>query len=124
MGSPIVVRYAPQLELISRSSLVITHAGLNTVLESLAQGVPLVCIAITNDQPAVAARVRRCGVGESIPLEDLEITNLHRVIHQVLTEQRYRTNAAKMQHFTQLSGGATLAADICEEAVSTGMPVF
>ncbi|MBC7879816.1 MAG: glycosyl transferase family 1 [Anaerolineae bacterium] len=120
MGSPIVVRYAPQLELISRSSLVITHAGLNTVLESLAQGVPLVCIPITNDQPAIAARVRHCGVGESIPLVDLEVANLYKVIHQVLTEQRYRTNAAKMQHFTQLSGGVTLAADICEKAVSTG----
>jgi UDP:flavonoid glycosyltransferase YjiC (YdhE family) len=36
----------------------------------------------------------------------------------------YRENAAKMQHFTQLSGGATLAADICEKALSTGKPVF
>ena len=41
----------PQLDLIKRASAVITHAGLNTVLESLSEGVPLVCIPLGNDQP-------------------------------------------------------------------------
>jgi zeaxanthin glucosyltransferase len=50
-GNPIVVGYAPQLELLRRSALTITHGGLNTVLESLSVGVPLVVIPVTNDQP-------------------------------------------------------------------------
>ena len=54
-GDPIVVSYAPQLEVVKRAALVITHAGLNTVLESLAEGVPLVAIPLGNDQPGVAA---------------------------------------------------------------------
>jgi Glycosyl transferases, related to UDP-glucuronosyltransferase len=37
-GNPIVVPYAPQLELLRRSALTITHGGLNTVLEPLASG--------------------------------------------------------------------------------------
>ncbi|MGA7216366.1 MAG: hypothetical protein WBX20_19355, partial [Terrimicrobiaceae bacterium] len=37
-GSPIVVPFAPQLELLRRAALTITHAGLNTALESLNQG--------------------------------------------------------------------------------------
>jgi zeaxanthin glucosyltransferase len=36
-----VVSYAPQIEILKRSSLCITHAGLNTVLESLSSGVPM-----------------------------------------------------------------------------------
>ena len=39
-GHCIAVPYAPQLELLRRAALCITHAGLNTVLESLARGVP------------------------------------------------------------------------------------
>ena len=35
-GDPIVVGYAPQLELIRRRRLTISHGGLNTALESLA----------------------------------------------------------------------------------------
>ncbi len=37
-GAAIVVPFAPQLELLRRAALTITHAGLNTALESLAQG--------------------------------------------------------------------------------------
>lgn len=55
-GNPIVVNYAPQLELLKIADLTITHAGVNTTLESLSNGVPLVAIPITNDQPGVAAR--------------------------------------------------------------------
>ena len=40
----IVVRRAPQIELLKRAALCITHAGLNTTLESLGQGVPMVAI--------------------------------------------------------------------------------
>ena len=41
-NNAIVVKRAPQLELLKRATVCITHAGLNTVLESLAQGVPLI----------------------------------------------------------------------------------
>lgn len=37
----IVVRRAPQIELLKQAALCITHAGLNTTLESLTQGVPM-----------------------------------------------------------------------------------
>ena len=58
-----VVSYAPQIEVLKRSSLCITHAGLNTVLESLASGVPMLALPITNDQPGVAARMAEKKVG-------------------------------------------------------------
>ena len=47
-GNPITVGYAPQLELLQKASLCITHAGLNTALESIAHGVPMLAIPITN----------------------------------------------------------------------------
>ena len=50
-GDPLVVRFAPQLEILKRTALVITHAGINTVLESLSEGVPMVAIPLGNDQP-------------------------------------------------------------------------
>jgi hypothetical protein len=50
-GSPLVVEYAPQLELLAKARLTITHGGLNTVLDSLSHGVPLVAIPITYEQP-------------------------------------------------------------------------
>lgn len=48
-SSPLVVKSASQLNLLSRASLIITHGGLNTILDSLSQGVPLVTIPITSN---------------------------------------------------------------------------
>jgi UDP:flavonoid glycosyltransferase YjiC (YdhE family) len=56
-NNAIIVKRAPQLELLKQTSVCITHAGLNTVLESLAQGVPQVAIPVTYDQPGVAASI-------------------------------------------------------------------
>ena len=39
-NNAIVVNNAPQLELLKKASVCITHGGLNTVLEALTQGVP------------------------------------------------------------------------------------
>ena len=71
-GDPIVVNYAPQLDLIKRAAIVITHAGINTALESLAEGVPMVCTPIGNDQPGVAARVAARGAGVVVPMSQAQ----------------------------------------------------
>jgi UDP-glucoronosyl and UDP-glucosyl transferase len=47
----------------------LTHAGANTVLESLSAGVPMIAIPIGFEQPGMAARVAYQGVGEFIEEE-------------------------------------------------------
>jgi len=120
-GNPLVVGYAPQLELLQRASLTITHAGLNTTLESLSNGVPMVAIPITNDQPGVAARIAWTGTGEVIPLKKVTVEKLQTAIAQVLTDDAYRQNALKLQTAIQQAGGASKAADIIEQAVSNSL---
>jgi zeaxanthin glucosyltransferase len=116
-GHPIVVAYAPQQQLINRAALVITHAGLNTALEALSAGVPLVAIPIANDQPGVAARVARVGAGLVVPVKKVTVAKLRSAIKQVLTDKSYRENAQKMQLDIQNSGGVKQAADIIEQAI-------
>ena len=62
-GDPVVVDFVPQMEVLPKTSLAITHAGLNTVMQSLACGVPMVAMPMTHDQPAIAARLSRTGAG-------------------------------------------------------------
>jgi UDP:flavonoid glycosyltransferase YjiC (YdhE family) len=66
-GNPIVIAYAPHAALIARSSVVVTHAELNTTIGSLSAGVPLIAIPITNEQPGIATRIVRTGAGEMVP---------------------------------------------------------
>jgi zeaxanthin glucosyltransferase len=96
-GNPVIVKYAPQLEVLKRASLCITAAGLNTINEALANGVPLVAIPITNDQPAAAARIEWSGVGKSIPIKRLTVARLRAALEQVLADPSYRENARRLQ---------------------------
>jgi len=123
-GNPIVVPYAPQLELVKRSALVITHAGLNTVLETLSQGVPMTAIPVTNDQPGVGARLAWLGAGQVVPLAGLNADRLRKAVQQVLTEPRYRERAVEIQRQIQAVDGVRRAADIAEQALHTRQPVL
>jgi MGT family glycosyltransferase len=123
-GNPLVVKYAPQLELLEKASLSITHAGLNTTLESLDYGVPMVAIPITDDQPGVAARIAWTGAGEFVTLSRLNVANLREAIARVLTDRSYKQNAVRLQASIRKTGGVTRASDIIEQAVSTRSPVI
>ena len=123
-GSPLVVGFAPQLELLQRATLTITHAGMNTTLESLSNGVPMVAIPIANDQPGVASRIAWTGTGEVVPLKRLSIPKLRSAVRQVLTKDSYKKNAVRIQEAIQLAGGVSRAADIVEQVVATGKPVL
>jgi MGT family glycosyltransferase len=115
-GNPIVVRYAPQLEIVKRAALVITHAGLNTVLESLAEGVPLVALPLGNDQPGVAARVKAHGAGEVIPQQKLTVKKLRNAVRSVLENGRYRDAAQWLKNAFRKVDGPARAADVIEQA--------
>lgn len=123
-GSPLVVEFAPQLELLQRTTLTITHAGMNTTLESLSNGVPMVAIPIANDQPGVAARIAWTGTGEVALLKRLSASNLRASIKRVLTEESYKKNALNLQKAIKQAGGVKRASDIVEQVVVTGKPVI
>src|SRR6201984_1596583 len=113
----IIVKRAPQLELLKQTSVCITHAGLNTVLESLAQGVPQVAIPVTFDQLGVAARIAYHQTGVVTSLDKLTADHLSTLLDEVLTNSIYRDNAAKLQKAIAKANGLSVAADLIEESL-------
>jgi zeaxanthin glucosyltransferase len=116
-GDPIVVGYAPQLELIRRASLTISHGGLNTILESLAQGVPVVALPVAYDQPGVGVRAEQAGVGLSIPVGRLTVDRLRYAVRTVLTDPTYREQAGQIQSKIAAADGLNRAAGVIESAL-------
>jgi len=115
----ITVSTAPQIELLKRASLCITHAGLNTALEALAQGVPMVAIPIGFDQPGVAARIAYHGVGEFVEVGDLTAERLSDLIQRVQANPSYRDRARYFQRVIARTHGLDLAANVIERAFKT-----
>ena len=113
-SNAIVVPYAPQIELLNRASLCITHAGMNTAMESLAAGVPMVAIPVGFDQPGIAARIKYHGIGESLPVGTLTVDALSEAVQMVLKNPSYRSKARYFQEVIAKTRGLDLAADIIE----------
>jgi zeaxanthin glucosyltransferase len=110
------------LELLKRASVCITHAGLNTVLESLAQGVPQVAIPVTVDQPGVAARIAAQKTGLFVPLKELTVPRLTLLIDEVLRNSEYRENADRLRQAIAHTNGLEKAVDLLEEALGLKRP--
>jgi len=114
----ILERSAPQMELLKRATLCITHAGLNTTLESLAQGVPMVAIPIAYDQPGTASRIAYHGAGEVVQLEDLTVERLSEMVRQVRSNPAYLEKARYFKRVIAERHGLDLAAEVVEQAVA------
>jgi MGT family glycosyltransferase len=115
-SNTIVVRSAPQTELLKRAELCITHAGLNTALESLAEGVPMVAIPIGYEQPGVACRIAYHGVGEFVDVENVTARHLVELIAKVRSNPSYRDKAHWFQQIIKETRGLDVAAEIVERA--------
>lgn len=116
-GEPVVVEYVPQLEILKRAALVITHAGPNTVFETLMEGKPMVAIPIAHDQPAIAARLARLGIAEVLPIMQLSNNTIRNAVEKTLTNPSYREAAVNIQRKLRGLKGVERAADIMERSL-------
>jgi MGT family glycosyltransferase len=114
-ANTLVVASAPQIELLKYADLCITHAGLNTALESLAQGVPMVAIPIGYDQPGVATRIAYHGAGEFVDVAEVTAERLTELIQKVMASPSYRDKARYFQKVIARTRGLEAAAQIIEQ---------
>jgi hypothetical protein len=93
-----VERWIPQLALLRRAALMITHAGFGTVKECIAAGVPMLAAPAAYDQPGNAARLVRHGLGERIDLRRVTPEGLRERIDTMLGERdTYRRALDRMR---------------------------
>ncbi|MCL4204440.1 MAG: glycosyltransferase [Pirellulaceae bacterium] len=120
----VVVDFAPQLALLDKADLLITHAGVNTVLEAICRGVPMVALPRGGDQPGMGARIEYSGVGLRASFQRCTSEQLREMVQRVMSDESYRRRARELQQAMVAAGGAAKVVDIAEQVVSTGRPVL
>jgi MGT family glycosyltransferase len=110
----------PQLEILQRARVFVTHAGINSVHEALYYGVPLILVPHQFEQLLNARCVAARGAG--IVLEDrvrrkpVSAGRLREALDAVLSESRYRAATHELQRSMRSAGGYREAADLIEGA--------
>lgn len=118
-GRPLIVRDAPQLDLLKRAEVVITHAGANTVFETLLQGKPMIAIPTTFDQPAIAARIAWLGVAIVLQPNKLSAETIRAALSTVLSDPGYLGAARRIQARIRSAHGLKRAADLIEQEMES-----
>lgn len=119
-----VFDFVPQSEVLAHADLAVLHGGLNTVMDALAAGVPIVCIPIAFEQAAIAARIVHAGAGLRVRRRFLSASHLGETMRRVLTERRFREAAGRLSAAIAAAGGVERAADIVEAVLRTREPVL
>ena len=107
----LVASYVPQLELLSRASCFITHAGMNSTMEALYYGVPMVAIPQMVEQAMTARRIAELGLGLHLDPSTVTAATLRTGVADVLADDALRARVAAMQTRTRAAGGYQRAVD-------------
>ncbi|MZE73684.1 macrolide family glycosyltransferase [Streptomyces sp. SID5789] len=107
-------RSVPQLEVLDRAALFVTHGGMNSVNEAMFAGVPLLVVPQGADQPMVAGRVVELGAGLSIRTENVTEGSVRAVARRLLEDSRYLAATSGLRATQCEAGGYRRAADELE----------
>jgi MGT family glycosyltransferase len=115
----LVMPRVPQIALLARAAVVVSHGGHNTVCEALAHGLPLVVAPIRDDQPIVADQVASAGAGVRVKFGRITVPVMRGAIEAVLFDPAYREAAARVGESFAAAGGAAAAADRLADLLPT-----
>lgn len=107
----LVSPYVPQLDVLARARVFITHGGMNSTMESLYYGVPMVVIPQMIEQAVTARRVQELGLGVAIMPEELSVETLHYAVLHVAQDSSFRQRVQEMQRLAREAGGYKRAVD-------------
>lgn len=110
----IVKPFVPQLQLLERAALFITHSGMNSVSEGLWAGVPLLMIPQAADQRSIAQHVQRLGAGKMLPKTKLNAQHLRTMAEEVLAQPAFQQMSTNIGASLRQAGGPPLAVDEIE----------
>ena len=118
----IVQQTFPQMPVLERTTLFITHAGLGSVHETLWNGVPFVAVPPHFEQLRNALPAARQGAG--VILDDecygraIAGPQLQAAVAKVIADPSYRRNARRLGDGLRAGGGFAKVADVIEEVAA------
>jgi len=82
------VEKADQLEMLSRASLFITHAGGNSFHEAVEKRVPMIAVPFFGDQPLIARQIEALGLGKNLaPSAGIDTAAQKDFVNEALAEK-------------------------------------
>jgi hypothetical protein len=116
----LLLKSAPQISILKRADLFISHCGMNSSSEAIYYGCPIVGIPILADQPRVAYRILdELGFGIRLRLQDLTAHLIRDAIHNVLTDKAYKERIIRYSRISRKYDGVKNSANYAIELIES-----
>ena len=107
--------HVPQLEVLEHTDVFVTHGGMNSVMEAIYYGVPMVVVPQQPEQAMIAARVAELGLGVALESGKITADALRDAVTTISGDPGYRSCLAHMQQAARDAGGYLRAADVIQQ---------
>ena len=88
--------FLPQMEILKRADVFITHAGFNSVNEALYFGVPMLALPMVNDQHMVAKRLVSMQLGITENIKELSPEVLRSKLETLIMDKKMKENCMEV----------------------------
>jgi len=116
-GASWVCAFAPQREALARADAVVSHAGINTVMDAVEARTPILAMPVTFDQPGTATRILHAGIGLRASARLAGPGTIERQLRRLFAEEHFIDRLDVQAASLAQAGGTPRAADIVEAAL-------
>lgn len=107
-----VYNSVPQISVLKKADVFMTHGGMNSISEALVYGVPMVVIPFMADQPTNARRIEELGLGKRLDYKGINSSKIKEAVFSILKDKDISTRVAGMQKKMESCPGNQGGADI------------
>jgi zeaxanthin glucosyltransferase len=118
-----LVPWAPQLELLSRASVMITHAGAGTAKECIMHGVPMLAVPLMRDQFDCTERIVHHGLGLRADVERVNAAEVASMLEQLLADESCRTRVNAMREEFRRVDAMNIGVNLLEKIAARRGPL-
>ena len=116
-GATWVCAFAPQRAVLERADAVVSHAGVNTVLDAIAARTPILALPVAFDHPGMAARMVHAGVGLRASYRFTGSAAIARLVRRLLDDDGFAPRLEALSGAVARAGGTARAVEIVEDAL-------
>jgi UDP:flavonoid glycosyltransferase YjiC (YdhE family) len=109
-----VIKWAPQMALLHNAAVMVTHGGLNSVMECIHLGVPMVVVPGLRDQPGNMVRAVSHGVAVGASMKGLQAHQLAAKVAYAMGSEEMRRALAKLRDSIATENGLLAALELLE----------
>ena len=120
----LVFERVPQIEVIHKVDVVISHGGNNTVNETLAAGKPLLVTPVGGEQGDNAARIVYLGAGLRADLKKASCEEIKTKIKKLIEDSNFSKRAKEIALNLKKTDGTATAVKLIEHLVKTQKPLL